>query len=166
MPLLLSLLGNWRTWAILAYVGLAGALWLQTHRLESSQGRERALQAQLDVVAELGRQAEAKNKVIVAAQQKAKEKADAERVSAKVKLDGLYAAYGSLRDARERSGGSFLPAPAPGAADSARASFDRSGLDNALRGFDRGVTGLLREGDEALNDLATAKNWAQKSIPR
>ena len=89
-----------------------------------------------------------------------KEKADAENRKSKSDLAGLYAAYRSLRD--QRTSSSLLPSAAPGAGASETITFDRTGLDNALSGFDKGVTGLLEKGDQAIVDLNTAKSWAQQ----
>lgn len=89
---------------------------------------------------------------------KAKEKADVANAKTKRDLAGLYDAYRSLRDQRR---GSLLPEAAPGSASPERITFDRKGFDNALSGFDSGVTGLLKEGDSAIVDLDTAKRWAQ-----
>ena len=89
-----------------------------------------------------------------------KEKADASHAKTRRDMDGLYAAYRSLRDSATKR--SLLPEAAPSAASPATAAFDRSGLDNALSGFDRGITGLLEEGDRAIVDLNAARRWAQE----
>ena len=108
-----------------------------------------------------GEEAQKKATAAIAAAKQDKEKADAQNVKAKSDLAGLYAAYRSLRDQRSRAGGGILPPAAPGSASPESITFNRSGLDNALSGFDAGVTGLLEEGDRAIVDLDTARRWAQ-----
>ena len=108
-----------------------------------------------------GEEAQKKADAAVLAAKQDKEKADAENVKAKSDLAGLYTAYRSLRDQRSRAGSGILPPAASGSANPQTACFDRSGLDNALSGFDSGVTGLLEVGDKAIADLNTAKTWAQ-----
>jgi hypothetical protein len=98
----------------------------------------------------------------IAAHKLAKEKADAENVKTKSDLAGLYAAYRSLRDSTIRASSGILPAASPGAASPQTITFDRTGLDRALSGFDKGVTGLIERGDKAIVDLNTAKAWAQR----
>lgn len=165
MGLLLSLAGNWRTWALLGYVALAGWGTIQTWRLGYTQDRVEAITATFEAfkaqVAAMGEIAQQRAATQAALDRQRKEKADADRAAAKVKIDGLYAAYSSLRDTRAGSGGGILPSPGPATADPARADFDRRALDRALSGFDRSVTDLLRTGDEAIVDLDAAKLWAQ-----
>jgi hypothetical protein len=44
-----SLLLNWRVWALLAYAGLSGAVWLQTHRLATAKASLEALRGEYEV---------------------------------------------------------------------------------------------------------------------
>lgn len=90
---------------------------------------------------------------------KKKELSDADNAKSRRDLAGLYAAYTSLRD--KRRNGSLLPAAPSTSAHPDRITFDRKGFDNALSGFDKGVTGLLNEGDAAITDLNSAKDWAK-----
>ena len=94
----------------------------------------------------------------------AKEKADAANAKTKRDLDGVYAAYRSLRD--QRRVGSLLPAAPTGAASPAAACFDRPALDRGMAEADgvlqRGAEKILLRGDTAIVDLNTAKAWAQK----
>ena len=93
----------------------------------------------------------------------AKEKADAQNAKSKRDLDGLYAAYRSLRDQRR---GSLLPQAASGAANPERSCFDRASLDRGMEAADgvlqRGAEKILLRGDTAITDLNTARTWAQK----
>lgn len=119
-----------------------------------------AARVELGVVASLGRKA-LKDKVAQEkADQQRKELADAQAVKAKRDLDGLYAAYVGLRDSRN-PGSRILPQPPADTGSPQGIAFDRAALDNALSSFDRGVTGLLREGDEAISGLRIAREWAQ-----
>jgi hypothetical protein len=108
-----------------------------------------------------GEEAQKKADAAVLQAKQDKEKADAENVKAKSDLAGLYAAYRSLRDHRDSTTGSILPPAAPGTTSPQTACFDRPALDNALSGFDAGITGLLEVGDKAITDLNTARAWAQ-----
>lgn len=140
---------------ILGILGALGGLYGTIHHSGVKEGRA-DVQKSWDATNELARKRaiskDAENK-------KAKEKSDAENSKTRRDLAGLYDAYRSLRDQPRH--GSLLPPTASGAASPATATFDRATLDSALSGFDKGVTGLLRQGDEAITDLNTAKKWAK-----
>lgn len=142
--------------AAVVIAGLGVALKVQTSRLDAVRAEYAAFRAQVEALGEAAKREAAR---IEAADKDRKGKADAENAKTKRDLAGLYTAYGKLRDSRSGSG--ILPAAAPGAASPATAAFDRAALDRALSGFDRGVTGLLAEGDAAIADLDTARRWAQ-----
>lgn len=148
-------------WAAIAagvvIVALGIAVKVQTSRLDSVKAEYAQFKATTEAI---GKAAELAKKKQEADDKERKGKADAENAKTKRDLAGLYDAYRSLRDQRSRSG--FVPQAAPGSASPATASFDRGALDNALRGFDKGVAGLLREGDEAIVDLNSAKEWARR----
>jgi len=141
-----------------ALVGLGGVL---AHRYYAPklEAEKRAFAEFRGGVEALGRAAEKRARETDEANRKRKELADAQAVKAKRDLDGLYAAYVGLRDSRN-PGSRILPQPASGAGSAEGIAFDRTALDNALSSFDRGVTGLLREGDEALGSLRIAREWA------
>ena len=163
-------MGSLIVWAIVA-IGLLGSIITIVHMERKAGGDEVRAELQpkltactqaLDIVRTEGEKAKEAARVKEMADKLAKDTADAENLKTKKDLDSLYAAYRSLRDQRARSGSGLLPAPPSGSASPATASFDRSALDNALSGFDKGVTGLIREGDQAIADLNTARTWAQK----
>ena len=124
-----------------------------------------ALQSEFDTfkggVKALAVAAEARKKEQETADRQRMEKANVERIAAKRTLDGLYSAYGKLRDSRANSGGSILSSPAPAAGGSAVAAFDRTAFDRAISDFDAGAVGILKQGDAAIADLNTAKAWAR-----
>ena len=159
MPFLIA---NWR-WIALGLALVAAAAFGAYRMHRHDQIAYDALQAQFEAfkskTAALGEAAKAVAAAKEAADKERKDKADAENAKTRRDLAGVYAAYRSLRDSR--SGGSLLPQAASGTASPATAAFDRTGLDRALSGFDRGVTGLLEQGDQAIADLNTAKAWAQ-----
>lgn len=140
---------------ILGILGALGGLYGTIHHSGVKEGRAE-VQKSWDATNELARKRaiakDEENRI-------AKEKADAQNAKSRRDLDGLYAAYRSLRDQPRH--GSLLPAAPSGAASPATATFDRASLDRALSGFDKGVTGLLSEGDAAIVDLNTAKRWAR-----
>lgn len=147
--------------AVVAAVAGFGAY--QMHKYD--QVKYAALQSQFDTfrggVAALGEQAKVDAAKTDAANKLNKDRADNENAKSRRDLDALYAAYRSLRDSRARSGGGLLPSAPAGASSPDVAAFDRQALDRALSGFDRGVEVLLREGDQAIADLDTAKRWAK-----
>ena len=147
-------------WAAIAaavvIAGLGIALKVQTSRLDAVRAEYAQVKGGVEA---LGHAAELAAKTKEAEDAVKKEKADAQNAKTKRDLAGLYAAYGSLRDQRAR--GSLLPEAAPGASSAVRIAFDRAGFDSALSGFDKGVTGLLAEGDGAIADLNTAREWAR-----
>jgi len=162
-PLSLKMYAYIAVLAVLA--ALAVAVKVQTSRLATAKAETVAVQGKFDAfVAQakaLGDAQNAKAKAIEVADKQRKEQADYDNAKTKRDLAGVYAAYRKLRDQRGNSGSGFLPPTTPGSASPATASFDRTGLDRALSGFDSGVTGLLERGDQAIVDLNTAKTWAQ-----
>lgn len=138
--------------------GWKASAWSWSSRYDSLRSEFVEFQAS---TAALGAQAAADAAKQERAARAAKDRADADAARARSDLAGLYAAYRSLRDSEARAGGGFVPPATSGAAGADRASFDRAGLDSALREFDRGVTSLLEEGDRAMTDLNTARRWAQ-----
>ena len=125
-----------------------------------------ALQAEFDTfrggVDALGRAAEERTKAENAANAERKKNADAQARKAKADLDGLYSAYQRLRDQRSGAGGSLLSSPAPAAGGTATATFDRTAFDRAISDFDAGAVRILKQGDAAITDLNTARDWAKK----
>ena len=152
-------------WRLLAFAGLLAVVGVQTWRLDRSQSAYASLRAEYEQfqggVRALGEKAKADAALREAADKLKKEKADAENARTRRDLAGLYDAYRKLRDSRTHSGGGLVPPAAAGSASPATAAFDRSALDRALSGFDSGVTGLLEEGDKAIADLNTAREWAR-----
>lgn len=112
-------------------------------------------------VAALGKAAEIRTKSENEANAKRKADADAASRKTKADLDGVYAAYQRLRDQRGASG-SILSNPAPTAGSAAVVTFDRTDFDRAISDFDAGAVGILKQGDEAIGALNTAKAWAKK----
>lgn len=109
----------------------------------------------------VGREAFKRAERQTAEDQRSKQRADSENAKSRRDLDALYDAYGRLRDQRANSGGGFLPSAPAGSGSPDVATVDREAVDRALSTFDRGVTGLLKEGDQAIVDLNTAKRHAQ-----
>lgn len=142
--------------AALVIAGLGIALKVQTSRLDAVRAEYAQFKGGVEA---LGKQAEAAAKAKEAADKQNKEKADAASAKSRRDLDGLYASYRSLRDQRSR--GSLLPEASATSASPDRITFERKGFDNALSGFDSGVTGLLAEGDGAIVNLDAAKKWAR-----
>jgi len=85
-----------------------------------------------------------------------KEKADHENATT---VANLRAANKRLRDAN--SSISFLPTASAGSINPQRYCFDRSKLELSLQQLDAGVQGIVEEGDVAVINLNTAKQWAE-----
>jgi hypothetical protein len=73
-------------------------------------------------------------------------------------IAGLNADVKRLRDDRARSG--YVPAAPAGSRSPGLACFDRAELEQALRRFDEGVTGIIAEGDADAVGLNVARSWA------
>ena len=144
---------------ILGILGALGGLYGTIHHSGVKEGRDE-VQKSWDATNELARKrALAKD----AENRKAKEKADAQNAKSRRDLDGLYAAYRSLRDQRQRS---LLPAATPGSSSAAGACFDRASLDRGMEEADgvlqSGAEKILLRGDKAIVDLNSGRQWAQK----
>lgn len=138
---------------LLATLAGAAIAWtLQGWRLDAVKAEFKGF---VDTTRAIGEAAQQAAIATAKADHQRKEHADAENITT---LDRLRADNQRLRDAR--AGRSFLPAAAPGARSPATACFDRPELERSLRDFDRGITGLIDEGDEARVNLDTAKRWA------
>ena len=136
--------------ALLCFM-LGIALKVQTSRLD-------ACKANMAVIKALGEQAEQEAKAKDEQNKLNKEKAD--RENAKLR-DRLNATAVRLRNASANQ--SFLPPTPAGSRSPETACFARADLDAALRNFSRGFSELAIEGEQAVIDLDTAKEWA-KSI--
>jgi len=110
---------------ILGILGALGGLYGTIHHSGVAEGRAE-VQKSWDATNELARKrALAKD----AENRKAKENADAQNAKSRRDLDGLYAAYRSLRDQRQRS---LLPAAPATAASPDRITLDRAALDRGM----------------------------------
>lgn len=151
-------------WRYIVMAVLAGAAAVQTLRLDHAKVEYARLESEYGqfkaTVAAMGEKAKKEAAEKEAADRKRKDDADAENAKVRRDLAGVYDAYRRLRDSRS-TGGGILPSAPAGAPSAATAAFDRGRLDSALSAFDRGVTGLLEEGDRAIADLDTARRWAQ-----
>ena len=154
MPFL-SLLAN--KWVLIGIAFAMSVAYGVYQHWQAERWRDKFYRFEAQVI-EAGKAAQQRTEAREAADKLAKEKADADGAKKRRDLDGMYAAYRSLRDQRTR--GSLLPEAAPGAANPDRITFERKGFDSALSGFDTGVTGLLEEGDRAIGDLNAARLWA------
>lgn len=90
----------------------------------------------------------------------AEDKRNKERVDREYQttIAGLAADVKRLRDDRTRGG--YVPATPAGSRSPELACFDRSELEQALRRFDEGVSGLFAEGDADAVGLNVARSWA------
>lgn len=137
-------------------LGLAsggGVAWkAQSWRLDSVQAKYDGF------VATVKAEGEAAEKVAKA--QTAEDKRNKERVDHdyQTTIAGLAADVKRLRDDRARSG--YVPAAPAGSRSPGLACFDRAELEQALRRFDDGISGILEEGDADAVGLNVARSWA------
>ena len=148
-------------WAAVAagvvILGLGIAVKVQTARLDAVKAEYATFKAEVKV---LGDAAIAAAKVREAEDKQRKEKADAQNAKSRRDLDGLYAAYRSLRDQR-RSGSGEMSTTATFTPSADRTCFDSKALAESIRGYETGVLGVIEQGDSAIADLNSAKKWAQ-----
>lgn len=133
--------------------GAGGAWTVQGWRLDT-------VQAKFDgFVATTKAEGEAAEKLAKAAADE--DKRNKERVDREYQttIAGLAADVKRLRDDRARSG--YVPAAPAGSRSPGLACFDRAELEQALRRFDEGVTGIIGEGDADAVGLNSAREWAQ-----
>ena len=125
--------------------------------------RLKALQAEYDQfkggVEALGRAASLRAKEIDEANKKRKVSADDEN---RRSTDSLKRTIDGLRDERAKrdTAGGFVSQPAPGSLGLKLACYDSAKLDDALRRLDRGIQGLVAEGDQRTVDLNSVRKWA------
>lgn len=132
-----------------------GAAWtVQGWRLDAVKAEYKGFVDTTRTIGEAAKQAAEATKV---ADKKRKDQADVEN---KRTIDTLRADVKRLRE--RRSGGSFVPAAAPGASRPDLACFDRTELGRTLRNLDLEIQGLIDEGGEATVNLDTAKAWARR----
>lgn len=147
-------------WAALAagvvILGLGVALKVQSARLESCQAEYATFKAEVKLFGEAAIKAARERE---AADKANKEKADVQNAKSRRDLDGIYAAYRSLRD--QRAASSRLPEAATFAPSADRTCFDSKALAASIRGYETGILTVVEQGDAARLDLDTAKAWAQ-----
>ena len=139
---------------------LAGALalallatFIQTLRLDAEQKAFELFQVQTKAV---GDAQEAETMRIEAKHIEIVKEKNNENIIAHAKLADTAK---RLRDTNSRRG--YLPSPSDSAASPTVASFDRAILERAIRDFDGEVSELVIEGDKAIIDLNTGKEWVK-----
>lgn len=163
MPFLSLLIGNWQYVAIVVLVLLLG---IQTKRVDWAKEETVKVEAAYATfraeTKALGEKARAETAKREASDRERKVRADAEHAKTKSDLDGVYAAYRSLRN--QRSGGGVLPQASASTSSPNVVSFDRDALDRGMAEADgvlqSGAEKILRRGDEAIVDINAARKWA------
>jgi hypothetical protein len=118
------------------------------------------VQAKFDgFVATTKAEGEAAKKLADATAAEDKRKKESSDHEYETRIASLAADNQRLRDARARSG--YVPAAPAGSRSPGLACFDRAELEQALRRFDEGVTGIIDEGDADAVGLNSAREWAQ-----
>ena len=132
--------------------GAGGAWTVQGWRLD-------AVQAKFDgFTATVKAEGDAAKKLADATAAEDKRKKESSDHDYQTRIAGLVADNQRLRDARARSG--YVPAAPAGSRSPELACFDRAELEQALRRFDEGVTGIIGEGDADAVGLNVARSWA------
>lgn len=157
-----SLLLNWRTWAVLGYVALAGWGSIQTMRLDWAKTENKAITAAFESFkAQTKAQGEiAQQKADLQAKQdlQRKERADHEN---KATVALLNQRISSLRYDREHTHSYELPAADSSSKRPDLVCFDRTEYSRADGSFISGARQLADEGDSAALSLNTACEWAR-----
>ena len=118
-----------------------------------------AVQAKFDgFTATVKAEGEAAKKLADATAAEDKRKKESSDHEYETRIASLTADNQRLRDARARSG--YVPAAPAGSRSPELACFDRTELEQALRRFDEGITGLFAEGDAQAVGLNVARSWA------
>ena len=141
--------------AALVGMGAVGASKYYAPRLEAEK---RAFAEFRGGVEALGRAASLKAKETDEANRKRKQDADKENAAAVAALRGTIAGLRGERAKRGAAGG-FVSQPAPDALGLRLSCYDSAKLDDALRKLDRGIQGLVAEGDQATIDLNSVRKW-------
>jgi hypothetical protein len=104
-------------------------------------------------------QGEAAEKLAVAQAAEDKRKKESSDHEYKIALAALTADNQRMRDERARRG--YVPAAPASSQSPDLACFDRIELEQALRRFDEGITGIIAEGDAGAVALNSAREWAR-----
>ena len=146
----------------LAFAGASAWAWIQTERLDSAKTALEAVRGEYGAfkaqVATLGRIAQDKADKQAKSDKRRKEVADANYSST---IAAMHNDLTKLRDERDRSVSSRVPASASSAQHPDRACFNRPELEQALRGLLVEVRGFVDEGSATIMGLDAAKAWAQ-----
>jgi hypothetical protein len=146
----------WMYVAIAAFAACVSCLafaGIQTHRLKAVKAEYAAFVAE---VRAKGLEQERRTKEKTLTDQKLKESTDAQNAKLRSANVALSA---SLLNARASRG--YLPQSSPGTGSPDTACFDRTLIERAIRELDVGVSGLLGEGDQAIIDRDTARDWVK-----
>lgn len=147
----------WGAIASAAVIGALGiAVTVQSHRLKTCQDEFAAFKLQTKLIGEM---AEAAAKRKESADIKAKEKSDAQHQATVARLNRDLK---RLRDERSSSGA--LSSVPTNPANPTTACFDREKLERAVSGFVEGAATLVGRGQQAVEDLDEAGNWAQATL--
>ena len=156
IPPLTSFVPTAYRWGAYILIALAygGFCWLQGAHHEELKS------AKFEVATEaLGKAEAARAKEVDARNQQRKKESDNAYAKTKSDLDGLYAAYASLRDQHTSSRTvSSLPTSA---GSPERICFNRAKFADAVGAVEDGVPRILKQGDSAMIGLDAAKMWAK-----
>mgnify|MGYP001565850436 CR=1 FL=1 len=143
--------------ALAAFIAGGSAAWtVQGWRLDAVKAEYAAFVTKVKAV---GDAQNAATKLKDAENKTRMEKANADRAKKTRDLDRIYAEYQRLRDTRAGGGNvSSAPTFAPSVD---RTIFDSQELVGAIRVLETGVLGIIQQGDQAIADLNTAKDWAK-----
>jgi hypothetical protein len=160
MPWLLLIRSPW-TWVALAFVGISGYAFVVRVERDYARNQVASVQAAFDAfkakVAAEGEKAKLRNAEIAAQSEEAKNEAVQ---TLQNRLEAVARDLDRVRRQRDDARGSLLPpVPAGPAKPNVRASFDRTVLDGALRSLDRGVEGLVTEGDRGITQRDAWHLW-------
>ena len=134
-------------------IGLGGAVYIQTSRLDTVKAEYAQFKAETKVI---GEQAKIAAEKIDKTNKQNKETADASNQKLRTANATLTS---QLRNNRASS--SYVPSPSPSSSSPDTASFNRTELERTIQQLDAEIQGIIEEGDKARIDLDTAKDWAK-----
>ena len=143
---------RWGAYILIA-IAYGGFCWLQGahHEKLKSAKFEAATEALGKAEATRAREIDARN-------QQRKKESDNAYAKTKSDLDGLYAAYASLR--QQRTGSRTVSSLPTSTSSPERICFDRAKFADAVGVIEDGIPTILKQGDSAIGGLNSAKLWA------
>jgi len=128
------------------------AVKVQSARLEACKAEHQAFVSETE---RLGKEAQLKVKQVEQENKLKKEKADESLRKLRIANDDL------TKRVRENTRGNFVSSGETSTGKPDLACFQTEALDESIRNFASGVSGIIEQGQSAVTDLNVSKEWAQ-----